>query len=247
MTLSVTFIVPCYNEEQNAASTVATVQQIAKERGVDYQIVLVDDASSDRTPEIIDGLARENSRVAAVHNPANLNLGGSYKRGLEFANKEFVLMVPGDNGYGIESLRQVFDKIGAADILIPYVTNTAIRTRFRAWASHAFTSLINTLFALKIGYYNGPVVHRTALLRTISIHTNSFAYQAEALVKMLAKGYSYCECPVEIQERPGGRSSALKLKNLLAIFWTILHLLLTVGPRQKNLIGRKPLGETSES
>jgi glycosyltransferase involved in cell wall biosynthesis len=247
MALSVTFIIPCYNEEQNAAATVTTVQQIAQERSVDYQIVMVDDASRDRTPEILDALARENPRIVAVHNPVNLNLGGSYKRGLEFAEKEFVLMVPGDNGYGIESLRQVFDKIGAADILVPYVTNTAIRTWFRAWASRAFTSLINTMFALNIGYYNGPVVHRTALLRTITIHTNSFAYQAEALVKMLARGYSYCECPVQIQERPGGRSSALKLRNLVAIFWTLLHLLLVVGPRQKQFISRKQLRATSDS
>jgi len=232
MALSITFIVPAYNEEHNIAATVQTISRAMEGRQADYELILVDDASQDHTGVIIDELAATSPRLRAVHNAINLNLGGAYKRGLELAAKEHVIMLPGDNGYDIHSIGQVLDGIGDADILIPYPTNTdEVRTRFRALASRGFTALINTLFGLKVRYYNGPVVHRTALLRTITIRTNSFAYQAEALVRMLACGYSYAECPVQTQFRAGGRSSALKLKNQITVLWTILQMLFSVGPR----------------
>lgn len=232
MIQSMSFVVPAFNEERNIAATVETILGAIGKEWPDYEIVMVNDGSGDGTGAVMAALAAANPRIRVVHNRVNLNLGGAYKRGLEAATKDFVMMVPGDNGFDIDSLRAVLRGVGTADILIPYVTNTAIRSPFRSLASRSFTRFINALFGLKVRYYNGPVVHRTELLRTISIRTNGFAYQAEALVKMLAKGCSYAECPVRIQDRAVGRSSAMKLKNQVAILMTILRLLAALGPRR---------------
>ena len=67
------------------------------------------------------------------------------------------------------------------------------------------------------------------MLRAIDIRTNSFAYQAEALVKLIARGATYTHCHVRIQDRAAGRSSALRLKNQMAVWKTLLHLLAEVG------------------
>jgi hypothetical protein len=88
---------------------------------------------------------------------------------------------------------------------------------------------LNWLFWLDVRYYNGAVLHRTELLRTVDIITNGFAYQAEALVKLIARGASYIQCHVRIQERTAGRSSALKLKNQFSVLATIAHLLYQIG------------------
>jgi glycosyltransferase involved in cell wall biosynthesis len=231
MALSISFVVPAYNEERNIKATAQTISQAIAGQGSDYEIILVNDASSDSTNIIIDSLAATDSRIHALHNLSNLNLGGAYKRGLSMATKEYVIMVPGDNGFGVESLREVLKNVGRADILIPYPTNWEVRTPTRRIASRVFTGVINGLFGFKVRYYNGPVVHRTILLRTITIATNSFAYQAEALVKMLSRGYSYAECPVQTQSHEGGRSSAMKLKNQITVLTTIIRLLVVVGPR----------------
>lgn len=232
MKLSISFLVPAFNEEKNIAATVTSILSALLGDDHDYEIILIDDASRDRTGEIILAMANSDARISAIRNSVNLNMGGAYKRGLTLATKEFVIMVPGDNGFGVDSLRQILRNVGAADILVPYVTNIEQRTPFRAFASRAFTAIINGLFDLKIRYYNGPVVHRTALLKTIYIRTNSFAYQAEALVKMLSSGYSYEECAVQTQSRVGGRSAAMNLKNLVGVFITIVYLLFVVGPRK---------------
>jgi hypothetical protein len=109
------------------------------------------------------------------------------------------------------------------------VTNPGARSWFRAFASKGFTTLLNWTFWLNVGYYNGAVLQRNDLLRAIEIRTNSFAYQAEALVKLIARGATYTHCYVRIQDRAAGRSSALRLKNQMAVWKTILHLLAEVG------------------
>jgi hypothetical protein len=93
------------------------------------------------------------------------------------------------------------------------------------------------LFWLRVGYYNGAVLHRTALLHTIEIKTDSFAYQAEALVKLIARGATYAHCYVSIQERAAGRSSALGMKNQVAVWRTIVHLLVNVGLFRRLRVG----------
>lgn len=225
---SVCFVVPCYNEEDNVAATVESVRG-AMRRDDNYEIILVDDCSTDRTLERMQALSAADARIRVLHNPVNLGFGGAYKRGMAAARAKYVMMLPGDDGFPAESIAEVICHAGEADIIIPIVTNTGVRSWHRALASRAFTTLLNWMFWLNVGYYNGAVLQRTALLHRIEIKTNSFAYQAEALVKLIARGATYTHCRVAIQERAAGRSSALSLKNQLAVWKTILHLLATVG------------------
>jgi glycosyltransferase involved in cell wall biosynthesis len=222
------FIIPCLNEEDNVGPTVEAARHAMGVRD-DYEIVLINDASRDRTLQRMQALAAADARIRVLNNPINLGLGGAYKLGISIATAKYVIMIPGDNGFPTQSIAEILGRAGEADIIIPVVTNTADRRWMRAWASRCFTALLNWAFWLKIGYYNGAVLHRTELLRTIEITTNSFAYQAEALVKLIARGATYKHCYVWIQERAAGRSSALSLKNQVAVWKTILHLLAVVG------------------
>jgi glycosyltransferase involved in cell wall biosynthesis len=230
------FVVPCFNEQDNVAATVQSIRAgVGSERP--FEIVLVDDCSTDSTLERMQALAQADPRIRVLHNPANLGLGGAYKRGIAAARAEYVILVPGDNGFPAASIAEIIRHAGEADIVIPVVTNSGVRTWFRAAASKGFTRLLNGLFRLGVGYYNGAVLHRTQLLRTIDIRTNSFAYQAEALVKLIARGASYIHCYVGIQERGAGRSSALALKNQIEVFRTIIHLVAAVGIFRRFRIG----------
>jgi glycosyltransferase involved in cell wall biosynthesis len=232
------FVIPCFNEEENVGATVASVREAMACRQ-DYEIVLVNDASTDHTLERMQALAAADRHVRVLDNPVNLGFGGSYKRGAKVATATYVMMLPGDDGFPGRSIAEIISHAGQADIIIPIVTNTGTRSRFRALASKGFTTLLNWAFWLNVGYYNGAVLQRNDLLRSIEIRTNSFAYQAEALVKLIARGATYTHCYVRIQDRAAGRSSALRLKNQMAVWKTILHLLAEVG-----LFRRVPLAPT---
>ena len=222
------FVVPCFNEEENVAATVGSVRDAMGARD-HYEIVLVNDASTDHTLERMQALAAADRHIRVFDNPVNLGFGGSYKRGARAATATYVMMLPGDDGFPAQSIAEIVSHAGEADIIIPIVTNPGARSALRAFASRGFTSLLNWMFWLNVGYYNGAVLQRNHLLRGIEIRTNSFAYQAEALVKLIARGATYTHCYVRIQDRAAGRSSALSLKNQVAVWKTIVHLVGEVG------------------
>jgi glycosyltransferase involved in cell wall biosynthesis len=225
---SISFVVPCFNEEENIADTVSSIRTAMGAN--EYEIILVDDCSSDGTLARMHELARHDSRIVVLHNPVNLNFGGAYKRGLFVAQAEYAMMLPGDNGFPAESIFEIARHAGEADIIIPTIINQGARPWYRTVGSRGFTLLLNWLFWLEIGYYNGAVLQRIELLRKIEIKTGSFAYQAEALVKLTARGASYKHCQVRINEREAGQSSALSWRNQKAVLLAILHLLIDVGP-----------------
>jgi glycosyltransferase involved in cell wall biosynthesis len=232
------FVIPCFNEEDNVGATVGSVRKGLGGRD-DYETILVNDASTDDTLQRMQALAATDPHIRVLDNPVNLGFGGSYKRGAKAATATYVMMLPGDDGFPAESIAEIISHAGEADIIVPIVINPGARSRSRAFASNAFTTLLNWTFWLNVGYYNGAVLQRNDLLRAIEIRTNSFAYQAEALVKLIAGGATYAHCHVRIQDRAAGRSSALRLKNQVAVWKTILHLLAEVG-----LFRRLPLAPT---
>jgi glycosyltransferase involved in cell wall biosynthesis len=214
---SISFLVTALNEEAHLLPTIHTIESAAAQLGCDYEILVVNDGSVDATGRIADQSAALNPRVRAIHNQTNLGLGGAYKRAVHMARKEFVMWICGDNSETSDHIVNVASHVGEADIVLPVLRAGRKRPFFRRATSKAFTTLVNMLFGLRVSYYNGTVIHQTALIAQVPIRTNSFAYQAEALVKMLRAGCSYIEIPYSSQRYDGLFSNAMKPKNLFAV------------------------------
>jgi glycosyltransferase involved in cell wall biosynthesis len=227
---TISVIVPALNEERNIAEAVKEVHRAVKGRFSDYEILLFDDGSTDRTGAIMDEIAASDPRVRVTHNPTSRNLGGVYKQGVEMASFDYVVMMPGDNENPSSAMLPAFDAIGRADIVVPYVQREG-RPRARRAASRAYVALMNAAFGLHLRYYNGTVIHRTANVRAIRIETDSFAYQAEALVKLLRQGKTFVEVPVELPPSRGGESKAFRPKNVLGVLASVLRLGIAVHVR----------------
>lgn len=221
---SISVIVPAYNEEPNLAGTVAAVRAAAAGRFSACEILIIDDASTDRTGVIADGLSREDSGVRVFHNPRNMGFGYNYRLGVRLATKDYVGLVPGDNEILEESIRDIFDCVGKADMVLPYHTNSGERSFLRRALSGSFTALLNFLFGYKLRYYNGPVVHRRELLTKVPMTTDGFAYQAEILSRLLKAGRSYVEVGMKIRIRQHGHSKALYPKNVWRVIETVAKL-----------------------
>jgi len=221
---TISVIIPALNEEKNIQGTVQEVLAALDDRFSDFELVLVDDGSVDTTGAIMDQLVSDNVRMRVAHNSHPTNLGGAYKTGLAIARMEYVIMVPGDNQFSAANIAKVLDHVGQADMVIQYTTNQNVRPLPRQLGSRLFTAILNCFFRLRISYYNGTVVHRRELLNTIVIRTDGFAYQAEAIVKLLRAGHTHVDVGTEIRERASGRSTALRPKNLAAVFKAIWNL-----------------------
>jgi len=230
------FVIPCFNEQANIEKVIAEIDAATADAGIHtYDIVVVDDCSTDGTREVVRSICAQRSDVALVCNSVNLGFGGAYKAGVEHANGAYAMMIPGDNSHPKAGITPILRRAGEADIIIPYASNPEARELSRVLISRSFTWLVNTLFGLNVPYFNGTVIHKTDLLRTITIKTNSFAYQAEALVRLIHRGASYETVPVQIAERIEGHSSALHFKNIVQVAQCLAVLLVDVYLKRPNV------------
>ena len=233
---TISVIIPALNEEANVVATVNEVLTALGDRFEDYELLIFDDGSHDRTGELMDDLAKTNPRIRVTHNDRSRNLGGVYKQGIALACFDYLFLVPGDNEITGSALIRTLDAVGKADIVIPYPTNMEVRPLARRIASRGYTLLINLLFGRRLKYYNGTVISRLADVRNITIRTDSFAYQSEALLKLLRAGKTYVEVGVEIRQWPGRRSNALRLANLVAVLKAVGRLVLEMHGRSKDRV-----------
>jgi len=215
---SVSFIVPALNEERSIEGAARTCQAAAEGLVSDYEIILVNDGSRDRTGELMDAMARTTPHIRVVHNPTNLGFGGAFKAGLKLARMQYVVRICGDDQVPVVGVRRVLAEIGNADLVIPHIANPA---EFRSWGrrfgSWGFTRLVNILFRLRVPYYNHCVVFRRDAVQGIRIATDGFAYQAEALVKLLRAGYTFTPIGINDLARIHGKSTALRPRNLVRV------------------------------
>lgn len=221
---TVSFIITALNEADNIEASAETVKHATEGLVEGYEIILVDDGSTDGTGAVMDRMAGADSHLRVVKNERNLGLGGAYKRGLAAARMEYVMWVSGDNAETIMHLRNVLGRLGQADIIVPYLASQKGRPLFRRLTSWTFVAIVNRLFGLRVRYYNGSVVHRTRLLQGIEIGTDSFAYQAEALVKLLRAGHSFVEVGYTSASYSGVFSHALKPRNLWGVLVALARL-----------------------
>jgi glycosyltransferase involved in cell wall biosynthesis len=231
-TLSI--VIPALNEEGNLGPTLEAVTKVAARYFDDYEVIVVNDGSTDGTLAVAEKAQRENSRIRITSHATPLGFGASYQAGRRLARMTYTIMVHGDNAFGIETLDRVFSAVGRADVICGFIANPTSRTKARQLISSLYTLCLNAIFGYRLKYFNGLQVHRTAWLREVELVSSGFGFQAELLIHALRNGMSYEEVPTLHQERPGGGVTKIfRLKNLVSVARTVLHLLLACSPGKK--------------
>lgn len=223
---SISIVVPAYNEELNLSDTIGSIDAATMGRELGVEIVIVNDCSQDNTGQIADALALRDPRIRVLHHFKNQGLGGTYFTGVKAASKDYIVMIPGDNECGVETLAPLLDILGEADIIIPYPVNTEVRSKFRRVISELFVIFVNLLAGLKLNYYNGTVVHRRDLLQDCPIRSSGFAYQAKILIYMIYNGASYQQVPIKLNCNKARASTAFRLKNFISVGRALIQIAL---------------------
>ena len=221
---SLTVIVPALNEEQNLRPAVEAILEQASPVATFLEVLVFDDASTDRTGAVADELARRDSRVRVVHNPRRLNIGGIYKAGVLAARGDYVFLVPGDNEMRVDEIVRGLKYLDQADLVVFYVTNVGVRPWWRRRVSRLYAAGVNLVFGTRFSYTNGTNVFKTDVIRTIPIRTDGFSYQTEAVVKAVWSGLDFVQVGIEIKARESGVSKALTWKNLKIVLGALSRL-----------------------
>ena len=230
---SVSVFVAAFNEAENLGPTIQTIERALVGTVDDYEIIVVNDGSTDGTRQVADALASANSRVVVIHNQTNMGLGYGWMRAIQAASKATFVFIPGDNTWPYPSLRDLFGAMGQADIVTSYPTNSEIRVPARRVLSSLYTALLNLLFGLRLRYYHGLTIYPIELQRSGIVTTHGFASMSEALLQAIHQGYSYVAVPCAIEERATGRSKAVSWQSLSSVVVTIGRLFIDMRLRSR--------------
>ncbi|MDO8669057.1 MAG: glycosyltransferase family 2 protein [Candidatus Buchananbacteria bacterium] len=116
--LSVFF--PCINEEGNIENTVRKAEEVLNKLKLKYEIIIIDDGSTDRTGQIADGLARKNSNIRVIHHPKNLGYGEALKSGFYNARYDIIVYTDGDGQFDFSEVSEFLEKIKDNDVVLGY-------------------------------------------------------------------------------------------------------------------------------
>jgi len=186
MAHSLSVLVPALNEERDLEATVRQLIRVVGGVCEDFEVIIVNDGSTDSTGVVAAQLARMQPRVRVLENPRNMGLGYSYARGVREAKKTHFVYVPGDNTWPEDSIGEILRHMGKADVVTSYATNPEVRVGFRRVISTAYTTTLNALFGLRMRYFNGLSVYPRQFLLTRPVTTWGFGFQAETLLKAVA-------------------------------------------------------------
>ena len=225
---TITFFVPAFNEEHNIQRALSSILEAAAIAGVEPEILVYDDCSTDKTAEKVEefGSAHPNLRLVLVKNSRTYGLGYNYVEAAFRGTGRFFMLVNGDADITSEQIVAIVSNAGKADIVIPYLGTNDARKGGRKHLSVVFTALINLISGHKISYYNGPVLHLRYNVMRWHPDSMGFAYQAELITRLLDQGASFVEVPIKNSERDSGVSKALSFKNFLSVGHSIVQIFL---------------------
>jgi glycosyltransferase involved in cell wall biosynthesis len=225
---NLTIVIPCYNEQHTIGKVVKAVQlSLLTSRIFNYEIIIINDASTDNTLNISKKILIKHKNVKLINNKKNLGLGGSVLKGYKNALGKYCIYVPGDNSHPSLGLIKIFKEINfnKNEIIIPFVKNNNSRHPLRIFLSKSFTFLINKIFFLKIPYYNGLAAYPTKSIKRIRKINADFSFQAQLLI-LLIKKYKITFKITETFLKEDGQfySNAIKIKNIINVLVSIFKL-----------------------
>jgi glycosyltransferase involved in cell wall biosynthesis len=224
---SVSFVVVFYNENKNICNTFKTIKKvIAKNRLYNYEIIFVNDGSTDNSKLIVKNLLKHNKNCILINNKINSGYGFSIKRGFLAANNKFILLVPGDNEHDEKGISPLFQDFGKFKMVIPFIINNNARRYSRRILSTLYTIFLNVIFFKSLKYYNGLVLYNRMLVNSVQkdITNFSFSYVAELLIRCLRICDSYKFVGYKIKIQKIRNSNAIKIKNFYFTIYFILKL-----------------------
>ncbi len=220
---SLSLVATVFNEEELLESFVRKSVRDLSTVADDFEIILVDDGSTDQSREIENRMADEFPEVKLVLLSENMGAGASYIPGFEAASKKIVFNNTVDAFLNTEDLPKILPFLQGADVVSCYRTDLRANNFYQKILTLGNYWLIRALFPLKLRSYQSAQFHRNDFLRNINIEGRSSFISPELLLKAHSLGRSIKEVPFVFHARSGGKAKGGKLKFILRAFWDILR------------------------
>jgi glycosyltransferase involved in cell wall biosynthesis len=215
---SLSIVLPAYNEEENVASAVEEVSATAQQLGVDYEIILVNDGSTDRTGEIARELEQRIPNFRLVEHYPNRGYGGALKAGFAAATKDLIAFTPADKQFVFGEIIRLLERIDQADIVSGYRANRQ-DPFIRKFNALGWNTLVRVLFGYLCRDIDcGFKLFRREVLDHVNVISNGAMIDTEFLAGAKARGFRIAEAEVTHLPRVAGHPTGANVRVILKAF-----------------------------
>jgi glycosyltransferase involved in cell wall biosynthesis len=222
----ISFFCPAYHDEGNIERVITKAVDLFDRIAQDYEIVIVEDGSPDRTGEVADALSARYPKVRAIHHKVNRGYGEALRTGFAEAQKfEWVCFTDGDDQYDVRDLQKMIPFLATHDAVIAYREENA-NSWIRIVISVVYNIIVRTLFGVSFKDISCSLkIFRRSQIDRVRITSVSPFIDAEIVLKLHRLGCRIAEVGIQSHPRLYGKSTALHplsfaktIRDMLALF-----------------------------
>lgn len=224
--LSVFF--PTFNEEANIKNTVLKAAEVLKKNFKKWEVIVVNDGSSDRTKEIVEKLRKEDTRIRVISHRENKGYGASLATGFYNSKYDWIAFTDSDGQFDFDEIENFVSKQSevGADLVIGYYKKRQV-SKFKIVTSKLWEMTVFALFNLHVkdidcGF---KLVSKKVIDRIPRLESERGAFvSSELLIKAKKKDFKIVEIPVTHYPRTAGKGTGRDLKVIIKSFIDLFRL-----------------------
>ena len=245
---SISIVIAVYNEEQTLRVVFERCLAVLENCCDDYEIVILDDGSSDDSQRIAESLANQHPEVTRfLRHEVNLGIARTFEDLFQAATKELIFDVPGDGEYPPEALYEILPMMSEFDIVVCHRT-TKNYSMYRRIVSYWYRMLPKLLFAVDLYDPGSTKCRKQKVIRDISVKSQGVFIEAERMLRAVRRGYRLGKVDIVPEQRLAGDPRGAKLANVRAALVDLFRLwldFLLYGDSHENItLKHKKQGES---
>lgn len=207
---------PVYKDEKTVARVTQKAVDLFQRLNVDYEIIIINDHSPDRSGEIAEELSRANPKIRVIHHAENLGYGSAIRRGLLESRGEIICFTDGDDEYDIYDFLRLLKLESFYDLIITFRYKKLYSSK-RQFISFVYNLVLRSLFRTNFrDISTGLRIIRKSLVNELNLQSTSPFIGAEITIKSMLKGYRIGEVGIQTFPREFGSGSSTSAKNIMA-------------------------------
>jgi glycosyltransferase involved in cell wall biosynthesis len=200
-----TVIVPCYNEQEAIQDTVVALRTYLGDQN-SYELIVVNDGSSDHSPKLLDLLSHEQTNLRVLHHDQNRGYGAALKTGIRHAKTELIVITDADGTYPNERIPELVELAADADMVVGSRTGENVRYS----PVRAFPKMFLRRYASWIARQSIPdinsglrIFRKSVAEKFLNILPNNFSFTLTITLAMLTNYYVVAYLPIDYSQRIG--------------------------------------------
>ena len=194
---SLSIFMPAFNEEGNIATTILDASQAARRIARDYEIIIVNDGSVDKTAQIVKEMAKVDPRLRLVSHNKNKGYGGAVKSGLKHCTKDWIFFTDSDGQFRYDEIEKFVEVSPTADLIMGY-RKKRMDPFHRVFVAQVLLKVWNfVLFGLTVRDVDCAYkLFSREVADTVKLKTESAITVSEFIIKTKASGFRIKQLPV---------------------------------------------------